>query len=256
MKVLPVDLIASVSASSEHANYPADNLLDEHPKKVWKGTASSETLTFTIDAGSNGVAIFNTNATGVTFELLDPNYIIWETGTDWETGVAWSLVEDPLDITQITNLTGSSGSCMAEWAKISSTVVLYVTFAQSSGDVLSAGVAVAGEFLSYSDPKYDGFTEEVIDYSIVSELSNGSVYVKARDTVRKFNVSVLMDTDTDFNEFVSDVARTLKSSPSAWVVTDTNDSRWLAYARLTKMPVGEHFSPDLSLAKFEITEVV
>lgn len=256
MKVLPTSIITAVSASSAHANYPASNMLDEHPKKVWKGTGATETLTFTISDGSNCFFLFNTNATGVSFVLVDPNYIEWEAGTAWETGVAWATNEAGETVVSITELNGTSGACMATWTTIPTTVNLVVSLANENGDVLKAGVAVGGAIKSYRDPSYEGFSEGVKDYSITAELSNGATYYKGRDAVRVFNLSVLLARDTSFDDFIFNVAKVVKSGPAAWAITDETDSRWLAYARFTKMPTGEHSTPDWSTVNFELTEVV
>ena len=253
MKVIASNLITTVSASSSNANYPDDNLLDKHPKKIWKSSGTTAEITFDIQGGtSNAFALFNTNATGVSYDFRDPNYVVWEAGVDWEDGVEWSVNE--VTISETTNLDGVNGSCLAEWSDFTGTVQLIVSLSCATGEVLFAGVAVAGDLNIYPGPSY-GFTETGIDYSETSQLSNGSIYIKDRDQVRDFAISATVSM-TEFNTFIGSVWKTLGSYPTAWVMTDESDSRWLVYGMFTKPPSGKMLYNDLVSLTFNVTEVI
>jgi len=253
MKVMTANLVTSITASTANANYPVTNLQDTHPKKLWKATAAVATLTVEINTGATGFALFNTNATGVSFSLVDPNAIGWEAGTSWEPGVNWANSDWP--VTEVTNLDGVSGACLCEWAAVSSRVFLIISLTNENGDNVQAGVAIAGKLLAYNGPEY-GLGEACKDYSIVDELSNGSVYVKSRDVVRVFSCNLNVVRDVAFHDFVFLVAKVVKSAPTAWLITDLNNSRWLAYARISKMVDGDHYTANRTEMNFELTEVI
>ncbi|MBW1778932.1 MAG: hypothetical protein JRJ54_15330, partial [Deltaproteobacteria bacterium] len=68
MKVIYPNNITVLSADEEDASYPVSNLLDDHPKKVWRGTSKDAKLTLTVSEGA-GVGIANTNAVSINVLL-------------------------------------------------------------------------------------------------------------------------------------------------------------------------------------------
>lgn len=255
MKVLPASTITSVAASSENANYPANNILDEHPKKLWKGTGANETLTFEIGEGANSFYLFNTNATGATFYISDPNFVDWVSDVEWVSDIEWAINDNFIAVAEINGLNGSDGGVMVTFEKQTSIIQLVVSLTNENGDILQAGVAVAGESFEYPGPAIDNLSEGFIDYSYVDELSNGAVFVKNRDLVREFDVASIM-TKTLFDSFITNVIRIVKSNPAAWFISTDDDPRWLVYARFRRLPDGIHSIPGYTQVKFKLTEVI
>lgn len=89
MRHIKENRIASITAGSENANYPADNVLDSHPSKPWKAEdgVSSTVITAEVNYGVSDVAIFGTNAASATVAATDPNEISWGDDDVWGTEI-------------------------------------------------------------------------------------------------------------------------------------------------------------------------
>lgn len=251
MKVIPVEAITAVSASNEDASYPASNLLNSRPKKVWKGTGAAETLTFTLTGTTSGLAIFNTNATGASFVLSDPNGVTLESGVVLEAGAQLASVAP--NVTQIVALNGTDGAFMVQWQEITGSLTLEVSLVNNSGEVLFAGVATGGEVYSAPDPEL-GMTEDIDDQSIDDEYPNGISYTKDGDSLRVFNIEAIMERDDAFHNFIYSVAKVVHKNYRAWLITDLNNSRWLVYVKFSRLPKGAHNHATRSRVTFELRE--
>ena len=253
MKIIPNQKITSVTASSADTSYPAVNVIDEHPKKLWKAASgNSATLTFEISGGTGGLAIFNTNATSISASVTDPNYLQWETGVAWETGTTFSAVDAVL--TETSSLDGVSGAAWFEWTYAMIPVTATITLTAGSNDIVQAGVAVSDELYTYACPQM-GVREGLHSYSIVRELQNGAFYRKQRDSVRTFSFNIV-DSRTDFYEYMYTVARELGYKPAAWMLADMDGFWWVVYARFQKMPSGTHSMPNHSAINTQLIEVL
>ena len=254
MKILANQKITGVTATSADSSYPAVNVIDEHPKKLWKAASdvNSATLTFEISGGTGGLAIFNTNATSISASVTDPNYLQWETGVAWETGTTFSAVDAVL--TETSSLDGVSGAAWFEWTHSMIPVTATLTLTAGSNDTVQAGVAVSDELYTYACPQM-GIKEGLHSYSIVRELQNGAFYRKQRDSVRTFSFNII-DSRTDFYEYMYTVARELGYKPAAWQLADMDGFWWVVYARFTKMPSGSHNMPNHSTINTSLIEVL
>lgn len=256
MKIIPLNKISAISASSENSNFPADFLLNDRPKKVWKSTETGEaTLTLGISGGTGGLALFNCNALSVAVSITDPNAVEWEDGVEWEAGVEWSTTDFD-EITELANLDGNPGGAIwVEWGHSLNSLSAVLTLTGIVNEVLQCGVAIAGKSHEFSGPNY-GITEGLIDLSIVKELSNGDKYVKQRDKLRTFDFSATVERDEQFYSFLYDIAREIGRAPAAWRLTKLSGFNWVVYARFDHMPSGRHDSLDYSNIAAKITEVV
>jgi len=256
MKVMIENILSAVSADKQNSNFPDDNMLDIYPSRLWMGTDHTAEITFTTSADtSNAFALFNTNALYASFSVEDPNRVALESGVELEAGVELAFFE--ITLTQTSSLDGVNGSCMIQWESITSVLSIVVTLTCDSDEIIYAGVAMAGELLSYPGPQY-GFTESGVDFSLVRELSNGSITVKDRDRVRRFNLSARL-TEAQANTFIGTVFKTLGSNAACWVVTDDDSSlssRWLVYAMFSQMPRLTWEAKDIANMNCELTEVV
>jgi hypothetical protein len=257
MKVMANQKITAVTSTSEDANYPDDNILDEHPKKLWKAASGQHeaTLTFSITNGSAGIAIFNTNALSISATVTDANAISWYTAdVDWSSDAAW-VAEDALLSNEVYNLDGEAGSAWLEWATSPVTVSAAITFTASSEGTVQAGVAVSDAVHEFTCPDM-GVNEGLKSYDIVKELQNGAFYTKQRDTVREFSFSFTEDRAIDFYEFMYTVSRELGFEPAAWWLADMDDYWWVVYARFSRMPSGSHSMPNHSAIRTQLIEVL
>lgn len=258
MKIMAEQKISTVTSTSEDAAYPDDNILDEHPKKLWKAASgvSEATLTFEIGSGNAGLAIFNTNAVNIAITVTDPNYIEWEaTDADWVTTDAdWEIAEATVTNTE-TNLDGVSGAAWFEWEYSANGVNAVVVFTAESTGTVQAGVAVSDRVHEFSCPQM-GITEGIHSYSIVKELQNGAFYRKERDKVRTFRFNFIEDRNPDFYSFMYEVAEELGYKPAAWQLADMDGFWWVVYARFSKMPSGNHSMPNNTVIQTQLIEVL
>lgn len=77
MKHLARNNIIAVSANSENPNFPAEMLLDDHPKRKYKASNGVNFVTLSADVigGCTDIMIAGTNAINVTISARDPNMI-------------------------------------------------------------------------------------------------------------------------------------------------------------------------------------
>ena len=257
MKIIAEQKITSVTAGSEDANFPDDNVIDEHPKKIWKASSGvySTTLTFEIGNGSSGMAIFNTNALSISATVTDPNYVEWDTSdADWfATDASWSAEQASLS-DEIYSLDGTSGAAWLEWDYSDISVTAVITLTCSSTDTVYAGVAVADEIHDFACPQM-GISEGIHSYSITRELQNGAFYRKERDKVRTFSFNFIEDR-TDFYEFMYSIAKELGYRPAAWQLTSQDGFWWVVFARFSRMPSGSHSVPNYTRINTQLIEVL
>lgn len=255
MRCIHPDHIVSVAASEEDAAYPASNLMDHHPKKVWKGTDRDATLSAVVSAGG-ALAVIATNALSVNLTISQGQTIAWAAGISWESGIAWDSTGDT-DISEVSLLPGDiSGCAWFEFAERDSSFTATLEMTAAAGEIVRAGLLKVGTCNRFNDP-LNGIAEGLRDYSIVKELNNGATYIRKRDVVRTFRGSLFGDRDSDFYAFMLQVGRLTGPIPLAWRIMDTvTGSRWIVYARFDEMPGGVHELPRDSRINFNLLEVL
>jgi len=256
MKCIYPDCISSISADEENADYPVDNLLDEHPKKVWKGESRDAIVTAVITAGG-ALVVFATNATSVSLVISSGQSISWAGGISWDSGISWDTSGDS-DVSETTLLSGEIDG-VAWWdfaAARTSNFTAIISLTADAGKIIQAGIVRCGTANAYRDPNA-GIREGLRDYSIVKELSNGATYIRKRDVVRTFEFDLWEDRDTDFYLFMLDVSRALGPEPMPWRIMDTvTDEEWIVFARFDRMPGGAHDLPAQSRINISLLEVL
>ena len=259
MKIIKGQKITSVAATSEDTNYPKENVLDEHPKKLWKAASgvTTATLTFEIDTNSGAMAMFNTNAISAVVTVSSPNNLVWHASDiGWDSGdIVWPIQDSGLTDAHY-DLDGESGALWVEWVRSPTPVTATVVLTTTSTETLQAGVATACCMFTVACPQR-GIVESMKSYDITRELQNGAFYRKARDRVRTFTFEFIEDRNPTFYEFMYTIAREVGYRPMAWQLADMDGFWWVVYARFDgKLPAGKHSMPDYTRINTRLIEVL
>ncbi|MBW1777094.1 MAG: hypothetical protein JRJ54_05800 [Deltaproteobacteria bacterium] len=254
MKVIYPDNIISLSADEEDANYPVENLQDDHPKKVWRGTSKDAKLSLAVSSGA-GIGIANTNAVSITITLKGGTTATWQTGITWGDGVAWAPhIEQTVAGKYALNENGV-GMLWAEYLSQTGMHFIDIDLTAGEGQTIEAGVLRAGPVLSFRDPL--GIKEGLHDYSIEEETNNGAFYYRKRDIVRTFDFSVRVNRDDDFYTFMHTVARARGKRPLMYLVSSGIGTwEWAVYGRFQQLPGGGHDYKRHSVVGIKLIEVV
>ena len=260
MKVIKNNAIRGVSATSENPEYPAANLLDEHPKRWWRvadASVSSVTLTVEVTGRTGGLGLVGIAAESVVVDISDPNGLTWE-NVIWE-NVEWQDVPGDLHIDQALSGDPGSAALWVSFDQFDSSVEISITlYKDALADmILGAGCLVVGEMTDLPGLQY-GLGETLRDYSLARDLANGAKYYRKRDIVRVFSGSVLAARKPYFYALLLDIARVYGQRPLMWNLVDVDS--WsgdaVLYGRLAAMPDGSHDYPNHSRLNFEIEEVL
>jgi len=238
--------------TNPNTNYPASNLLDRHPRKYALSTASTTTITATIDPNVGAFALFNTNALSATLTLKN--------------GSGATLLTEFFDISGIVDyftlmmdIQDPHYSLWFDYGTYYQGAVHSVTAALDTTNTdteVYAGVAYASSIREFPNIQY-GCQETLVDYSIVKELSNGSYYYRKRDVVKKFQCSLTLNrSNRDFYTFFHSICQAAGPAPMAVKLTDVNGTDWTVYGKLIDMPSGTHDYPDYATVSFGVLEVV
>ena len=249
MKCIYPDNVTAVLADEANANYPDDNISNDHPKKVWKATSEDAKITLTVSEGSNCVGIFNTNGTTITVTVKNA-------AEDTILVAAQEFDLSGID-TYYKLITDSGSAWTSLWIDYDYQAVehkVIIDFERGSG-IIEAGVIRAGRANNFKNPKY-GIKEGRKDYSIIKELNNGAFYIRKRDIVKTFGGSIFVERDREFYEFMTDIVTANGASPLAWKVTDQSEHDWTVFARFSGMPNGVHKTKNYGEINFNLLEVV
>lgn len=248
MKVIYPDMITAVLADEQNANFPDDNISDDHPKQVWRATSKDAKLTLTVGGGSDTVAIYNTNARTIVFTLKDSLGATIESATYDLSGIDTYLefFRDSGDYWE---------HLWIEYTYQADQHTIELDFTAADTDIVEAGVVRAGLAYEFPEPQY-GLSEGLVDYSIRKELNNGSLYYRKRDIARTFSGSVMVERQPYFYRMMKTIARNVGPQPLAWkVIGSATSQEWCVFATLDTMPSGNHQYPIHSVINFSLKEV-
>jgi hypothetical protein len=249
--------VSGVTASSQHPEYPVDNVLDDHPKKVWMSdNTGMSSLTFYIDEETDAITLFGTNAIKILFHISDPNGIEWEILVEWDSETGWSN-----NVGYGTGLFElyQNGDTYAIWLDIDPvSIPLEVTMELVAADdaPVEVGILWTGKKVEMDTNPSMGLNEGLIDYSITKELSNGAIWVKDRDIVRYFSGEIDVIRERKFYEFLYGIARNIGQNPIPWKITNLNTTDWILFGKFDSMPSGSHYSINNTRISFAIKEVL
>lgn len=247
MEVIVDNYITAVSATGENANYPAAFMLNEHPKKPWKGLSVDETITLTVAPSGRAFGFVKTNAHTVswTIRLLD--------GSTPETGT----IEMAALRTYTEMTTGRPAfiwdSGYVTYSRIQEEHYIDIQFI--GYDVVQCGVVVAGEPDGYRNPN-TGLQMGLFDTSVKKELAAKTPYYRKRDILRTFGGSFTADMDPGFWRFMYTLAQAKGETPLLWRVTSFDNHFWTAYARFDGMPGGTMDGLNHGGINFRLMEVI
>ncbi len=254
MKNMHPSKLFFVKATSAKPNFPADNLMDGHPDKKWKGNNNVDTLTLSVGPGAGGILLGNTNAESVEITVNGADVLEWETGVDWGTAVEWEpYLSTTLDVLDLS--VGNPGEMWVEYTPAPSAHEIHMTLTSPAGTTCYAGVAGCGVLNEFSDPEEE-FNEGQKDYSIVKPLKNGGTYTKKKNVVRTYDGMVSLARNPDFYAFM-DIFKDIGPEPIPWrLSTCIGDREWIAYARKKASPKGSHGNGNKTRTSISLIEVL
>lgn len=255
MKVIPTDYITDIAATDENSNYPATNLSDDHLENLFRANGTTTTLSIRIDPGADCFMLFNCNATNSSQSLKPYGAVDLHYSVDLHSSVDLHD-QSGIGLTLLNGLDGTARGCLKlTWTASDEPLVLTLTLSNSNGDSIYAGTARAGVLTSSSGPNY-GMNIQLVDMSIVDEMSNGSDNVKDRSDFLIISGSASIASDDFFDTFLNSIARVVKMKPAAWQITDIENKDWLVFARFTKMPGGAYQTTKRFDTSFQLKEAI
>lgn len=258
MKMICENNIASVSASSENASFPATNLLNEHPKSKFKaasGAVSAVVITASISGGASALGMVGIAAEAATVSITDPNAVAWEGGTAWEAGTAWSATVPDMNI-EAQWVEATENTLWVDFSSFFENADVKVTLHKDAlaDTILSAGVLVCGDVIEIDNPGY-GFEVGQYDYSIFDELSNGSFWYKKRDVVKTVAGNVLVPL-AEYRQLLTSI-RSVGKAATMWnVLDDYTGGELVIFGRLVEMPRYSMVSTSHARLTLSIIEVL
>ena len=255
MRHIKVNKITSVTASSENANYPDDNLLDTHPSKPWQASSGINVATITaeVNYGVSDIAIFGTNAQSATVTASDPNEISWGDDDEWGDSDTWA--NTTITTPSVTAYQRSTSKAL--WLQLADTIdrpaELDVVLTSVEGSTVYAGVMQSSIAETYGgqNPRY-GLAINPIDTSISAELSNGGRYYKKRNVLRSFELEAFFANSDAFN--LIDFYQEYGQKKTAWRITDLASNEWVVYGYI--VPAMSYDTPTRSVVNITLTEVL
>ena len=237
----------SVTASSANPNYPASNLLLGKVAKVWQSVAAvapiaTKTLNIAVPAGiTNALAIFGTNATSIAYAIKDVTEV-----TTYFSGT--------IDTTPATPARTWNRAWL-EWASNGAALHIILTLtAPTTATYHQAGEIVVGETVGIPDPLY-GPTQGRENFQVVQRLAGGGFYVHDGVIVRSFDLSWVMDRETEFDD-LDELYECMGQKPIAMLINElaNNDCKWCGYFNIIGAPKGRHDFPVDSPVTMSIRE--
>ncbi|OQY25621.1 MAG: hypothetical protein B6244_14840 [Candidatus Cloacimonetes bacterium 4572_55] len=222
MKIITLDQITGVLASSENPAYPDDNVLDNFRGVPWKSNVSAaSTLVLDVSANSNALMLSNMNSGTIGVEIKDSGA---------------STIYGPTNHTIDLN----NPNLWVDYDLESGTAEITLTFSDPGTAVPYCGIARAGYAHDFPAFKY-GLSEGFNDLSISKTYNNGADYYYFISMLRQFSGSFLVERDDDFYTFMYSIIRKYGRGPYAMKLTDLSNYDWAVFGWMdTSLPKGSH----------------
>jgi hypothetical protein len=186
---LKTDNVTALSATSEDAEFPAENLLNDFTTDLWRAAAGCLTATLSIEVSKGtAVQVLNTNAVSAVVTVRIGKTYDMEAGYTPEAGHSLELATfEPATV--IYNLPGVGGRLWAEFTRFDTPFIIDIEL--TALDTVYAGIVRAGNVEEFHEPDWE-HSESSDDYSIEKELNNGANYFRKRNVaLRLENLSIL-----------------------------------------------------------------
>jgi hypothetical protein len=230
--------------------YPAENVLDEHPKRICKVNWHSAMFTFDLPESSNVIVMGYTNAATARVMLFDENDTVV-----LDEVVSFSDIDSYQDL--ITDNAGRLLSVAVPYEYIYTPHRAQIIFDNSNkNEDLYVGLIQAGVLVVSTYDTNMGLSESLEDYGTTKQLSNGAFFYDKKDIVRTFSGRIRMERDMEFFMFMRNIFQRYGQKPMYWAVTDLKNNNWVVYARVARMPSGSHDFPKESFLNFNLIEVL
>lgn len=210
MKILQQNNITAVDNS-------ADNVLTLYPKQKYTAAGTSQTLKFTVSTHTNAIYIGYTNATTVTWKVLNSSSVQQETGSE-------VIEQNIIDYANYYEGHASgTGFNYGYWIDTSyyAEDTHYVELTLTADTTLEVGIVRAGLAQVYYNPNI-GFSESQRDFDIVKELASGDEYRKSIGTVRTFNASVTASYNDDYAQLI-ELSKIMRGIPMAYQIVEASN---------------------------------
>lgn len=226
MKHIAKNCITSVTASYQDGNFPADNLLDDHPGRIWSagGVVRNADLTLSITEGCSDIAFFGTDAREATFSAYDPSEISWGAdswGEDsWgNSGVSASGTVDVFD--------RSNALWITLTTPITVPCIVSVNLTSSGSETLYAGIATGGLAEVYGGARIRyGAQRNRTDNAVESYNPLGYRYYKKTTLPKVLPVTARMEI-SEYNKLDAYIEENGRI-PSAWNLVEGYEG-WLIF---------------------------
>jgi hypothetical protein len=230
MIVVPEDLIAEIEADSEHAEFAASNMLDNHSRKTWTaadGVFSAEIKVKTIGAASDAIMLYYLLGSTATVTVYDDVDLA---GSIIAGPTAFDLLETDSYYVNEVQIPGVWMPYASPGAPHSAKVAIV-----RSGSPPEIGRAFAGKRWTISQNPSWGLGRNPEDHSIVYDLDDGYEYIYPRNTRRTITgeLSLRGKPPTEFFTFLH-MAEQIGPRPVPIIMASdaTPLYRYLIYARI------------------------
>lgn len=239
MKIIPIDQVTAVTASSEDANYPATNVQDNFRTNPWKsGVSSVSTLTIDVSANANAFFISYMNSATVTVTVKDAG-----------AGVIYGPTAHTINL--------YNPNLWVNYTLQAGVSQILLSFSDPGTAVPYCGIVRAGYAYDFRDFGY-GLKEGLEKYGVEKDYNNAAKYDHITIIVRTFSGSFIVDRDSDFYYFMHRIIKLYGRGPYAILVSDRlTNYDWGVFGWLDSILAdGSHDHPDHSTISIAIEEGV
>ena len=257
MFVIPENLIQNVEivdvntgANIEDPNFPAINMIDEHPQKLAKATSNICKVRATNIEWLGGFAIINVACTyikDITVKDSDGNVFYYEESKQMLTAGSYYNYYHAI--------TKSSDRYYVIFDGAYSNVTLEFTLEYPPAQKAFIGLLMGGILFQIGQAEW-GLSDNIKDMSIVKETLNGSVIVIKRNILRNKNYKVFA-TKGQYERF-QDLYKNYRDK--FWLFIPAKDlgfqESFLRYGTINKLPNIPQENKNFLEYNFEVQEVI
>ena len=245
LKIMYPEALVSVAATAENENFPASNMLDEHPQRVFRSLNTEDTLTCTIEGGSSGIFMFSTNIETGTVTVPDG-----EGGTEDVSIILRTQATNYAELIQGKGERQKSLWIDYPYQAFAHTITITATAAPPAK--LQVGIVRAGLVNSFSDVKL-GIANSFKDNSVIKDFNNGSKYVKLITIQDVVKLIFPADIDTEYYKFLFKIAKKQgqKPMPIAWGETIYQEIFGSFHGNLPDAAINNKIRGDISMTIVE-----